>query len=147
MDTIPDLPYQPQLSRRNRSIVYQGIARLIWAQYCLENQIQYEGFDKAPADFQRELLQVSEAVANMALHPDMRDAALMCMAARLLECNSGGTATFADVSTKTTAKYMQMAESALNAYFSNLWTIPPDVQHRDEMARLMDAIAPKKGIH
>lgn len=135
-----------QVMRSTRTVIYQGIARLVWVQYCLENDIQFQGFEHAPASFQRELLEGAEAFANMALSPDTRDAALMCMVDRFVRLGSMESVSARDLDKPILAKHLKTIEALLDAFHLNLMTQPPNEHYRDEMCRLMDGVAPK-GVH
>lgn len=135
-----------QPNRQSRTYIYKGIASLLWLQYCLEQGIQYQGFDLAPKDFQSALLDGAEAFANMALEPDLRDAALMCMADKIVEANYRGDHTITDLSRHQQQSYLATAEAGLQAFLLNLRTVPPDARYRDQMSRMIDALAPKVGV-
>lgn len=146
MATIPHLSLMPTLTtpiRRDRTPIYQGIGRLIWAQYCLENDIVRTPFEQAPDIFRRSILEASEALANMALDPDRRDAALMCMADAIHE---GNYERLDQLDRRIALRYLQTAEAGLQAFLMNMLNVPPDVRYREEMCSLVDALAPKTGV-
>lgn len=141
--TSPTFMQPSTLQRRDRTAVYQGIARLIWSQYCLENDITRTPFEHAPADFKRALLEHAEAMANMALQPDLRDTALLCMADDLLRDSTRGSVTMSEAPKPVKKAYLLTAESALQAFLLNLKTEALDPAYRESMCREIDALAPK----
>jgi hypothetical protein len=145
--TITEVTAHVQPTRVDRTPIYKGIASLIWMQYQLENDMPRTAFEHAPSDFRIALLEHAEAMANMALNPDMRDAALMAMADDLIRSSSGGSLTAREASKQTQQSYLVTAESALQAFLLNLKTDAPDPAYRESMCRTIDAIAPKTGVH
>lgn len=143
---FPSATQMNQLDRQSRAHLRSRMAKLIWQQYCLEQDIPYEGFDRAPADFQLALLEGVEAFANMALDPDCRDAALMAMADAICRSTYHGDLTISEVSRPTQMSFLTTAEAALRSFLLNLMSNPQDAHYRDSMSRLMDALVPKKGV-
>lgn len=135
-----------QPNRRNRIPIYKGIASLIWMQYQVENDIQRSPFEHAPETFKRSILEVAEALANIVLEPDRRDAALMCMADAVCCGNYGGALTIHSVAPKAKQQYLTTAEAALQSFLLNMLNIPPDANYRNDMCRMIDALAPKTGV-
>lgn len=132
-----------QPNRRDRTPIYKGIAALIWMQYQVENDQPRTPFEHCPDSFKRSLLEGAEALANMALEPDRRDAALMAMADAICCGHYRGALTIFDVHPKAQQQYLTTAEEALQSFLLNLLNTPPDTHYRDRMSRLIDALAPK----
>jgi len=53
--------------RGDRPAIIQGIARLLWVQWCLENGVQYEGFHSAPVAFQEVLIKSAASLVGAVL--------------------------------------------------------------------------------
>lgn len=136
--------------RRERQMLYHILARLIWFQYCDENRVVGTPFEQAPADVQREILQVCEALTNIVLNPDMKDAAICCVADAICRGNYQDTLTLSEmheVAPKGAMQYLTTAEDAVRQFLLNLLDNPPDYHYRNSMCRLIDVLAPKKGVH
>jgi hypothetical protein len=129
--------------RADRTSTYQAIGRLIWMRYCLENHILYEGFEHCPDMQRRAILEAIEALVNMALDSDRRDAALMCGADALVGDAYAGTYTLEQMSPQQKQSWLNTFEGALNTFLVNMLNVPPDPHYRDRMCREIDAIAPK----
>src|SRR5688572_2441366 len=78
--TVPKMKMAQQSRRQDRGQTYQGMGRLVWMRYCLENNIVDTPFERAPVDVKRGILEACEALANMVLNPDLHDTAILCVA-------------------------------------------------------------------
>jgi hypothetical protein len=148
MSSLPTFPrftqQSPEYKRLMRKATCEVMAGMVWGQYCLENDIDpKQSAEVVMGDF----VASCEAIVNALLSPDLKDAALLAVADVIVRDNSCGSVTISEASRATQVSYLKTAESAVQALLLNLLTDAPDPYYRDSMCRLVDAIAPKKGIN
>jgi hypothetical protein len=128
-----------------RSVCATAISQLLWTQHCDEEGL---GETSCADAIPRTFVELGELVTNMALEPERVETAVLCMADTLCHGEFLGTLDAPDIfdmSRITQRRYLRTAQAALNTFRENVKDVPPDPQYRDEMCRLLDALAPKGG--
>lgn len=142
-DAPVDVSDGPITRPYGRSLAAQMIGQILLSQHCREEQVQLRRLNELSPNEQTKFIAPAEFIVNRVLSPDRFEAALMALADTF--CGDGdGVLNIFQVSRRTQQHYYELAVCGMAALEDNVKEVPSDWHYRDQLSRLVDAVAPKK---
>jgi hypothetical protein len=123
----------------DRSRLAQIIAQQLYSAYCREHDLKLLRLQDAPPKEAQPFRDAGEMVVQMALQPDLEQTAVMAMAEVI--CLDSASLTIFELSRRAQQHYLQVAQSAIDAYRATLRLRALDPRGDNRLCRLVDALA------